>query len=410
MDCPNCQKASLKPVPTRQGVVVDRCENCGGIWLDRGEIFLFAKNPGALTEALKKAFQTPRAGVKPSPISGEPMDVIDYLGSVELNHCFDSGGLWIDHAKLRELLKSDPELKLEPDRRYLERPERAVASASQALLALPNLALRSTLTLAGLYILLTLGLIIAAEIGAVGLEFAVGGAFVIILVQFLIGPFIMDLTLRWLYRMKFLELDEVPVHLAQFMAKVCNDQDVSVPRLGLIDDGGPQAFTYGHVPGNARIVISRGLLELLEEAEVEAVVAHEIGHAVHWDMLLMTMAQMVPMLFYYLYRSLIRAARSGKSKKGGGGAAVIAIGAYVLYIVTEYAVLWFSRTREYHADRFSGEVTGKPALLASALAKIAYGLAGATGESAGEGGGEAARSPKLEAIGALGIFDSGAAG
>jgi hypothetical protein len=61
-----------------------------------------------------------------------------------------------------------------------------------------------------------------------------------------------------------------------------------VPSFGIIDDGGPQAFTYGRAPNDARVVISRGVLELLDPAEVEAVVAHEPGHARSWDMVLMT--------------------------------------------------------------------------------------------------------------------------
>jgi Zn-dependent protease with chaperone function len=185
------------------------------------------------------------------------------------------------------------------------------------------------------------------------------------------------------------------------------------PRFGIIDDGAPQAFTYGHTPNNARIVISRGTLELLDPREVEAVVAHEIGHAVHWDMALMTLANMVPLILYYLYRSLSRV--RGKAR---GQAALVAAGAYLLYIVSEYVVLWFSRTREYYADRFSGEVTGSPSLLASALVKIAYGLAGqdarVKAEEAEEEIDRAAkpaprRSPAVDAIGAMGIFDGNTA-
>jgi hypothetical protein len=68
-----------------------------------------------------------------------------------------------------------------------------------------------------------------------------------------------------------------------------------------------------------------------------------------------------------------------------------------------YVVLWFSRTREYHADRFAGEVIGNPSLLANALVKIAYGLAGLENKNSAEE--PAKRNFNLEAIGALGIFD-----
>ena len=73
------------------------------------------------------------------------------------------------------------------------------------------------------------------------------------------------------------------------------------PRIGYIDDGAPNAFTYGHTKNDARIVLTRGIFELLTEEEVKAVVAHELGHAVHYDMLFMTVAQLVPLFLYGVY-------------------------------------------------------------------------------------------------------------
>ena len=152
---------------------------------------------------------------------------------------------------------------------------------------------------------------------------------------------------------------------------------MKVPWFGLIHDGAPNAFTYGHHPSNMRIVITQGILDLLEPEEVEGVVAHEIGHGKNWDMLLMTVVQLVPLLLYFLYRTALQAGGRGKD---GGYRIAVAVGAYVLYIASEYVVLWFSRCREYYADRFAGNVTGNPSALASALVKIGYGLA-ARGQS-----------------------------
>ena len=74
----------------------------------------------------------------------------------------------------------------------------------------------------------------------------------------------------------------------------------------------------------------------------------------------------------------------GGRGKDGGYRVAVAVSAYVLYIVSEYVVLWFSRCREYYADRFAGNVTGNPGALASALVKIGYGLA-ARGQTPAEG-------------------------
>ena len=117
----------------------------------------------------------------------------------------------------------------------------------------------------------------------------------------------------------------------------------------------------------------------------------------------MTLAQLVPLILYYIYRTLIKMKSRGRDKSAPYRLA-IAISAYLLYIVSEYIVLWFSRLREYFADRFSGEVTGNPNVLASALVKIGYGLAG--DNSAKKEIKTDARKSELNAIGPMGIFDA----
>src|SRR5206468_93356 len=139
-------------------------------------------------------------------------------------------------------------------------------------------------------------------------------------VQFAIGPFIMDLCLRFLYKFRWVGPDELPEHLRAFVERVCAENKMRFPSFGLIDDGAPTAFTYGHHPSNARVVISRGILELLDPEEVEAVVAHELGHARNWDMALMTLANLVPLLMYFLYRVAIE--YGGDRKKNDYGWAV----------------------------------------------------------------------------------------
>jgi Zn-dependent protease with chaperone function len=284
------------------------------------------------------------------------------------------------------------------------------------LLALPNLFLRSVCTLALLYGLLGLVLITLATFNILTPSLAVLIGVAVVLLQYALGPWIMDLTLRFLYRMRWVQPEELPPHLEQFVRRVCDEERMRFPSFCVLDDGAPQAFTYGHHPGNARVVISRGLMTLLGPDELEAVVAHELGHARNWDMALMTLANLVPLLLYYVYYLGIQL-RGGDKDKSGGAAVLVAVGAYVLYIVSEYIVLWFSRTREYYADRFSGRVTGKPNALASALVKIAYGLAAQDSKVRAA---EAAAGKKKEtkstavvagggALGALNIFDRSSA-
>ena len=145
------------------------------------------------------------------------------------------------------------------------------------------------------------------------------------------------------------------------------------PRLGFIDDGAPNAFTYGRTKNDARIVITRGILELLTEEEVKAVVGHELGHVVHYDMLFMTAAQLVPLILYFIYQVCLENDNSSRDNDNNPKA-LIGLIAYILYIITQYIVLWLSRTREYSADAFSVEETKNPNSLAQALVKIGFGL------------------------------------
>ena len=113
-------------------------------------------------------------------------------------------------------------------------------------------------------------------------------------------------------------------------------------------------------------------------------------------MLLMTAAQLVPLVLYALYQFCMgdgSKRRSDSNSKGGDYLAVIGVIAYVLYIVCQYIILWLSRTREYYADKFSVRETLNPAALAEALVKIGFGLS-------------AHRSDSVASPNALGISDT----
>ncbi len=204
---------------------------------------------------------------------------------------------------------------------------------------------------------------------------------VVIVIQFLISPFLTDLSMKWFYRAKF--DPELPSWLSAFIEQVCRDNNMKMPKIGFIDDGAPNAFTYGRTKNDARVVFTRGILERLDEEEVKSVIAHELGHVAHYDVLLMTAAQIIPLVLYAVYKvcfsasessSSSKSGSSGKGGKSGNAVAIVGIVAYILYLVCQYIILWFSRTREYYADEFSAETTRNPAALASALVRIGFGL------------------------------------
>ena len=108
---------------------------------------------------------------------------------------------------------------------------------------------------------------------------------------------------------------------------------------------------------------------MLDDGEVRAVVAHELGHIAHFDFVIMTVAQSVPLVLYVFYVWTRDRARDG------AGALAVSVGAYLTYLASQYVVLLLSRVREFFADEGAGLLTNDPNALASALVKISYGLA-----------------------------------
>jgi Zn-dependent protease with chaperone function/Zn-finger nucleic acid-binding protein len=422
MHCPRCQNATLRHQPTKQGTLVKVCPDCHGLWLDDGEIYEFSPHSQQLEQELQQGLHDRRASNTSCPRCRVPMERGSILSAdTQVDGCPSCKGLWFDAQSIDHVVNCptsaihmdwiDPEPVPESDPTARAAAHDRLRDVAAGLLALPNLAFRSALTLTFLYGILALVLIVLVQAGVMEPGFALVLGVAIAGVQFALGPWIMDCSLDWFFTFRWVTQGQLPEHLRQFVTRVTAEHKMPFPTFGIIDDGAPTAFTYGHHPGNARVILSRGILELLEPAEVEAVVAHELGHAVHWDMALMTLANLVPLLLYYLYR-LAADLRFGREDDDENNYSwLVSIGAYVLYIVSQYMVLWFSRTREYYADRFAGQVTGDPNALASALVKIAYGLAS---QSPARGKGETSeekhhKGAMLGTVGALNIFERSAA-
>ena len=272
-----------------------------------------------------------------------------------------------------------------------------------------NLALASGVTISLLFgmvlvLSLTLVLILDSQNPTMGLAIALAITIIFNIAAFFLSPFLMDLTQSWLYNTRWVTLAEVEQQspeAASVIQRVCCEKKLKTPRLGIIDDQNPTAFTYGSLPNSARLVVSQGLFTYLEDDEIATVYAHELGHIVHWDFAVMTLASTLVQITYLIYNFAIRLGRRGndKLKDAAGTAALVA---YVFYIIGTYLLLYLSRTREYFADHFAAETTGNPNGLSRALVKIAYGIL-EEGKNASE------PSRLIEGTRALGIYDPKAA-
>lgn len=272
-----------------------------------------------------------------------------------------------------------------------------------------NLALASTITMTlmfGMVLVLCLGvsLILNSEDPMTGLAIAIGATLIFNFAAFFISPWIMDLTQKWLYGTRWVDMTELQTkspESAQVIQRVCSQKQLKQPRLGIIADQNPTAFTYGSLPNSARLVVSEGLFTYLDDDEIATVYAHELGHIVHWDFAVMTVASTLVQITYLIYVFARRVGRSGGDKlKDIAG--TVGLVAYIFYLIGTYLLLYLSRTREYFADRFAAETTGNPNALSRALVKIAYGLVEE---------GQKAKEPSrlVEGTRALGIYDHKAA-
>ena len=189
--------------------------------------------------------------------------------------------------------------------------------------------------------------------------------------------------IEWLMAIQWDDLGaELPVRNREFLRTLCAGRKLKFPRIGIVHSDTPNAFTFGHAPRDARVVVSTGLLKILSPEEINAVLAHEMGHVEHWDVVVMTLAALAPLMLYQFYcmASRARAAPQDGADSNTRMPPLVVEGAYLAYLLSRFLVLLLSRTREYSADRFSARVTGTPNALVSALVKIAYGMVKVDGE------------------------------
>jgi heat shock protein HtpX len=158
--------------------------------------------------------------------------------------------------------------------------------------------------------------------------------------------------------------------------------DLPPPRLAVMPTDVPNAFSAGRSPTNAVVVVTRGLLERLDDDELAAVLAHELVHVANRDVVVMTVASAPTMIGRKVVFGFVRlpfAARGIGAKVGAVLALLyvlpLAFLAWLVYALATLLVMTVSRYREYVADRGASLVTGQPEALMSALRKIAGGVA-----------------------------------
>ena len=195
-------------------------------------------------------------------------------------------------------------------------------------------------------------------------------AFLFLGLQYLVGPSLVQRMMRvqWVSEQEEPELHHMVAELAQ-------RANIPKPKVGISRMDIPNAFAFGRSIRDGRVCVTQGIRRLLDKDEIKAVLGHEISHIKHRDMLVITILSAIPMIMYWLAWRLMWGGMLGNRREGGGYAALVGMGAFLLYFLSNLLVLYGSRIREYYADQGSVALGCRPHHLASALYKLVYGNA-----------------------------------
>ena len=157
--------------------------------------------------------------------------------------------------------------------------------------------------------------------------------------------------------------------------KISRTHWIDMPEVGIYEDSEPNAFATWASKNNSLVAVSSWLLDNMNNNEIEAVIAHEMGHILNWDMVTMTLLQWILNTFVvFISRILASIIDSFLNKdEESNEPSWIYIGVSMLFelllwILASMIAMWFSRVREYHADAASARFVWKEKMIAALMA------------------------------------------
>ncbi|MCD6539763.1 MAG: M48 family metalloprotease [Candidatus Omnitrophica bacterium] len=207
-------------------------------------------------------------------------------------------------------------------------------------------------------------------LGITSFVFYVVLALFIMAFQYLIGPKIVE----WTMRVKYVSREEAP-QLFEIVENLSKKAKIPTPKIGISAWHIPNAFAFGRSLKDGRVCVTQAILNLLNKEELSAVLGHELSHLKNRDVLFITFLSVIPLILYRIAFHLLFFGSFSRRRESQGYTFLLGIGALLLYFISNLLVLYASRIREYFADRGSVELGNHPSSLASALYKLVYGSA-----------------------------------
>jgi len=178
-----------------------------------------------------------------------------------------------------------------------------------------------------------------------------------------------DRLVLWSLGAKEVSPAEAP-KLHSIVERLCSIADLPKPRIAIVPSQVPNALATGRSKSNAVVAVTEGLLNTLDTDELEAVLAHELSHIKHRDMLVLTIASFISTIAYFIMHNFYFIAFTGGRREGNAPLLLIFVASLLTWIVSYLLIRALSRYREFAADRGSAIITGRPRSLISALYKI----------------------------------------
>lgn len=215
-------------------------------------------------------------------------------------------------------------------------------------------------------------------LGAVLLSLGVNAVFVLVFAGglFLAQWWFSDSLAMGAMRAHVVTPEQAP-QLHAMMDRLCAMADMKKPQVAIADSDVPNAFATGRTPNRSVIVVTTGLLKRLDQEELEGVIAHELSHVAHRDVLVMTIASFTAILAGFMVRSAMWGSMMRDRRDQNTALIFFAVMAVsiIVYAISYVLIRALSRYREMGADRGAAYVTGRPSALARALQKVSGDMA-----------------------------------
>jgi len=209
----------------------------------------------------------------------------------------------------------------------------------------------------------------AATVIAFNMQFIIIMSIIIILFNIIIY-FLSDTMVLRSYNARIISEKDNP-RLYNIVKNIALRSGLPMPKVAIVPMATPNAFATGRNPQNAVVAATEGILDLLDDDELEGVIAHEIAHVKNRDMLVMTVAATAAMIIAFAARILFYQMIFGRNREVNWPLMLLA--AITIPIAAILIKLAISRSREYKADRIGAIIIQKPLALADALEKLERG-------------------------------------